>query len=252
MNEKADNVYAILYQFLISPVWYIAAQLLLNKNGFIPPLLPTTHIATHYCFDFCQKPATGISVTLGHPNLGLNLHFKVMAKYNTGKLSLQPFYQGILCSRYLECCVRGIWKYVKVLINQLKFPKFEMMGIEWKRKKEKNTGINRKEFKGFWTRPKVNSTICPALKVTSQNFLLFCVCSYCGTNIPGFKKAAASDLAGNEEKGNWKLNCFNYHILWYMDSNNTLSFCGVFCVWSSKSLFINKAICLFWTIVALI
>lgn len=99
MNGKDVNVHIVLYQFLTSPVWDVTVQLLLEENGFTAPLLPKTHIVIQYCAEFCWKTATGTSPTLRHVKLWWILYFKGMAKYNTGKLSLQPFYQGILCSR---------------------------------------------------------------------------------------------------------------------------------------------------------
>lgn len=54
----------------------------------------------------------------------------------------------------------------------------------------------------------MNSTVFSALKVTSQSFFLFCVCFYQSTNVPGFQKVAAPNLAGKEEKGNGKLELF--------------------------------------------
>lgn len=62
-----------------------------KEEWLSPPLLPTAHTATRFCSGF---RTAGISVAPGHLNLWSNLYCKVMAKYNTGKLSSQPFYQG--------------------------------------------------------------------------------------------------------------------------------------------------------------
>lgn len=132
MNGKAVNVHSVLHQFLTSPVWDVTMQLLLKENGSTAPLPPKTHVGIQYCAEICWKTETGISPTLRHVKLWWIFYFKGMAKCNTGKLSPQPFCQGILCPRYLEYCIRT-WEQVKLLIAKLNSPKFDTMSVEWKR-----------------------------------------------------------------------------------------------------------------------
>jgi len=72
----------------------IFSYLMYYWTASLSPLLLTTCLVT-------QLRATDIPMALGHLSLQSNLYIKAIAKYNVGKLSSQPFYQGTMCPIHL-------------------------------------------------------------------------------------------------------------------------------------------------------
>lgn len=217
----------------------------LTKTSFIPPLLPAPHVVTHYCSEFSWKTATGMLVTPGQLNLWSILYLQAMARCIIGKLSLQLFYQWTVCSGHLERCTRT-WKQVTVLITQIS--QIWMEEITRKRSTLRLTEMSLKgsESDSKWTLKSLQLSKWP-LKVSSCPVFVFTWAQV----FLNLKKAAASDLAGNREKRNRNSNCFKHHIWWCGLWQHIVFLSSLVCV-VLKSLSINKAICLFWTAVALI